>query len=130
MRTQQQQAVWNDFANSSDFQSVEEILKEGRAVVVVLGDGYSAYAYGAPEEMANPHLIAVQIQKEMVQQSGVPLPVGDDGRSRFALLVWKAGDAICAPSELCTVALSNETDLALIPVLLATGHAEYLGRVE
>jgi hypothetical protein len=125
--TGQQKAVWNDFANSSDLQDVTESLTQGLAVVHVLGDGYSATASGCDTEMANPHLVAMRLQEAMVQQTGVPLPVASDGRRRFAMLVWKANDAVDAPSEIATVALGDDRDREMLAVAQATGRARCIG---
>jgi hypothetical protein len=102
-----QQAVWDNFTEDcpATFHRVETLLSQGENVVVVLGDGVSAcHPYS---ETTEPSLAAMTLQKELVRQTGVPLPIGGDGRRRFAFLAWKSTDPIDAPSEISTVALAN-----------------------
>jgi hypothetical protein len=104
-----QKAVWDNFTEDSPrtFHRVEKLLSQGENVVVVLGDGVSScHPYS---ETTEPSLAAFTLQKEMVRQTGVPLPIGGDGRPRFAFLAWKSTDPLDAPSEISVVSLANNT---------------------
>src|SRR5438874_8025844 len=105
-RTQQQQAIWENFANYSPatFATVKDGLSNGQNYVVVLGDKISA---GATFSDKDPHALASSLQAEMVHSSGIPLPVDSEGRSVFAFLVWKNTDPIDAPSEIGATAVAH-----------------------
>ena len=108
-RTQQQQAIWEDFAKYSPatFATVKDGLSKGQNYVVVLGDKISA---GATFSDKDPHALASSLQAEMVHSSGIPLPVDSEGRSVFAFLVWKNTDPIDAPSEIEAAAVVHTID--------------------
>jgi hypothetical protein len=92
---------------------VQQLLKEGKNVVVVIGD--HVVAFDTYEHTTDPKQAAMTLQDQLVQQSGVPLAIGPDGFPRFTFLAWTATDRIEAPSEVAVVSVrdvSNAKGLA------------------
>lgn len=119
-RNEQQQAVWDNFANDfpSTFHLVEELLSQGQNVVVVLGDGVTGCV--TCDETDDVGTVAIALQKRLVRDTGKPLPIDDDGLPHFAFLAWKSTDPIDVPSEITTVALANSDLLSFITNAIAS----------
>jgi len=115
------QEVIDDFMNNSP-QSIEHVktfLNQGLNVVAVMGDGV---VMSQPYQRTNDAMgVAMALQEELVKQTGVPLPIGDDGRPRFAFLIWKSTDPIDAPSETGVVTLGDPTDLQMLNLVKLHG---------
>lgn len=106
--TESQQVIWDDFATSSPrtVDRVKTLLNQGENVVVVMSDRVaSCYPY---RDTTAPIEAAMTLQRELVRQTGVPLPIGNDGHPVFAFLAWKSTDPIDAPSDGGVVGLAGQ----------------------
>ena len=115
------QAVVDDFMNSSPqtVERVKDFLNQGLNVVAVMGDGV---VVSHPYQKTNDARgLAMTLQEEMVKQTGKSLPIGPDGKPRFAFLIWHSTDQIDAPFETGVVTLGDPTDLQMLNLVKSHG---------
>jgi hypothetical protein len=103
---QQQKSVWEDFKGyTGTYAEVERQLAAGKSVVAVLTAGSSGLGF---YDGIDPQPSVMRI-KEAMEKRGASLPIGGDGLPRLAYIAWKATDSVTSPTEIATVAFTEDS---------------------